>query len=143
MGYRMAASLRRALPSSTVLVVNDLDKKACERFKHEFIEYGPIEIAATARETAAQASTILSIVTASAHVRAVYLDEETGVINAPPDGDRLMLECSTIDLTTTRFIHAKVSAAGIGLYIDAPVSVCMYCPFSSREMNQSPSQTDT
>lgn len=123
MGYRMAANLRRALPPSTSLVVNDIDKNACERFKYEFTEYGPIEIAATAKETASQASTILSIVTGPAHVRAVYLDEETGVINAPPDADRLILECSTIDLTTTRFVHGKLSAAGMGVYIDAPVSV--------------------
>lgn len=123
MGYRMAANLRRALPTSTALIINDLDREACEKFKSEFIEYGPIEIASTAREAASQASTILSIVTASAHVRAVYLDEETGVINAPPDADRLMLECSTIDLATTRRIHEKLSAAGMGVYIDAPVSV--------------------
>ncbi|KAL2832187.1 NAD binding domain of 6-phosphogluconate dehydrogenase-domain-containing protein, partial [Aspergillus pseudoustus] len=122
MGYRMAANLRRALPASTTLYVNDLNSAACEKFKREVGEHGPVEIAPTAMDAASNASTVFSIVTASAHVRSVYLDEETGVVNAPPDPDRLMLECSTIDLGTTREVQAAIAEAGVGVFLDAPVS---------------------
>ncbi|KAF9889093.1 hypothetical protein FE257_008070 [Aspergillus nanangensis] len=122
MGSRMAANLRRSLPPSTTLIVNDLNPDACQRFQAEYGSYGPIEISPTAKDAAERASTVISIVTASSHVRSVYLDPHSGVINARADATRLLLECSTIDLETTREVQRRLSAAGMGVYIDAPVS---------------------
>ncbi|KAF7527640.1 hypothetical protein PCG10_002604 [Penicillium crustosum] len=123
----MAANIRRSLPPTTTLIVNDLNQDACEEFKYELGQHGPVEVVKTAKEAASRASTVISIVTASAHVRSVYLDSVTGVINAPADRNRLLLECSTIDLGTTRDIQEKLSAADIGLYVDAPVSGGIKC----------------
>ena len=63
---------------------------------------------------------------AAEHVRQVYLDKENGVIAAPKNDDRLMLECSTIDTQTTRDVGKAIIDAGTGRYIDAPVSVSTF-----------------
>ena len=125
MGYRMAANLRAKLGSSVKLVINDLDKDVCNTFVHEYSHHGQIDVAATAKDAAESASTVVSIVTASPHVKAVYLDETNGVIAATPNKERLFLECSTIDLLTTQSVRDKLAAAGTGVYIDTPVSVCI------------------
>lgn len=129
MGFPMASNIRRHLPASTPLYIFDLNTTACERFVREHQSLGPVVIAQSARAVAAHARTIVSIVTAAPHVRAVYLDGEKGVIAAENDGngqgekvERLMLECSTIDVETTRDVGAALAAAGQGVYIDAPVS---------------------
>ncbi|KAK0612709.1 putative 3-hydroxyisobutyrate dehydrogenase [Lasiodiplodia hormozganensis] len=133
MGFPMASNIRRHLPASTPLYIFDLNTAACERFVREHAPL-PVVVAQSARAVAAHARTIVSIVTAAPHVRAVYLDGESGVIAAGKDDggnhgegngqkvERLMLECSTIDVETTRDVGSALAAAGQGVYIDAPVS---------------------
>src|SRR5437868_527925 len=104
MGYPMASHIRKKIPPATPLYLFDLNTAACEKFATEHQSHGPVLVAESAKDVAEHASTILTIVTASPHVRAVYLDERKGVIAAPPSGDRLMLECSTIDFETAREI---------------------------------------
>lgn len=50
----------------------------------------------------------------------MYLDDENGVIAASKDEERIMLECSTIDVQSTKEIGRRLD--GLGVYIDAPVS---------------------
>ena len=123
MGWGMATNVRKKMSSKATLYVNDINRSACERFVNENSSHGPIEIIDTAKEVASKAPLIISIVPASQHVRQVYLDKENGVIAAKPDGNRLMLESSTIDIDTTREVGKAIMDAGIGRYIDAPVSV--------------------
>ncbi|KAF2831807.1 3-hydroxyisobutyrate dehydrogenase-like protein [Ophiobolus disseminans] len=122
MGYAMAMNIRKKMPSSSTLYINDINAAACARFKQEFASYGPIEIVPTAREAAENASVLISIVPGAADVKAVYLDEVTGVIAVKKNKDRLMLECSTIDVESTKEVGRKVMSEGRGVYIDAPVS---------------------
>ncbi|KAB2569468.1 putative 3-hydroxyisobutyrate dehydrogenase [Lasiodiplodia theobromae] len=125
MGFPMASNIRRHLPATTPLYIFDLNTAACERFVREHAPL-PVVVAQSARAVAAHARTIVSIVTAAPHVRAVYLDGEKGVIAAGKGDDdaqeRLVLECSTIDVETTRDVGGALAAAGQGVYIDAPVS---------------------
>ena len=123
MGYQMAGNLRKKIPSSTTLYVNDVDVATCDRFVQEFDSFGPIQVVASAKEAASNAKTVVSMVPAAKHVHSVYLDEKTGVINAPRDSKRLLLECSTIDIDSTKEIGLRIMAAGLGTYVDAPVSV--------------------
>lgn len=122
MGYPMAAHIRAKMPPTAPLYVFDLNTAACEQFAAEHASRGPIHIATSARDVAEHAATLVSIVTASPHVRSVYLDEAAGVIAAAPSDARLMLECSTIDFETTREIGRALAAAGRGAYVDTPVS---------------------
>lgn len=122
MGYGMASNIRCKMSPSATLYINDINISACTRFQSEYASYGPIEIVSSAREAAENAATLLSIVPAAVDVRKVYLDEETGVIAARNNSDRLLLECSTIDVQTTKEIGTALAAAQKGTYIDAPVS---------------------
>ena len=123
MGYQMAGNLRKKTPAATTMYVNDVDRATCDRFAGEFDSFGPVQVVSSAREAASSAKTVVSMVPAARHVHAVYLDEETGVINAPRDSERLLLDCSTIDIESTKDIGQRIMAAGLGTYVDAPVSV--------------------
>ncbi|KAL2853471.1 6-phosphogluconate dehydrogenase [Aspergillus pseudoustus] len=123
MGYRMAANLRRGLPQSSTLLINDLNKDACEQCKRELRTYGRVKIASTAKDAASQASTVISIVTASSpHARSVYLDAEKGVINAPPDAKRLMLECTGDGTLAFPTGHPAASPTSLQARIQAAIS---------------------
>lgn len=132
MGYPMAKNIRTKMNQQSTLWVYDVQKEACERFTQEFMGYGPISIANSAKEVAQNALTIATIVPAGHHVRQVFLDESDGVIAAkglPHDKERLYLECSTIDVATARDVAQKLETMGMGRYVDCPVSVriCTSC----------------
>ncbi|KAF2270517.1 6-phosphogluconate dehydrogenase C-terminal domain-like protein [Lojkania enalia] len=122
MGYAMAANIRKETPPSSILYVNDINASACERFKAEFGSYGPIEIVSTAREAAENSKVLISIVPGAADVKKVYLDEKDGVIASKSDGERIMCECSTIDVKSTREVGQALMKKGLGTYVDTPVS---------------------
>lgn len=123
MGYGMATNLRKKISKNATMYINDINAKACQQFVKETGEYGPIEIVQSAKEAASRSQILLSMLPASKHVRQVYLDDENGIIAAPKDDNRLILECSTIDVDTTREVGKAVMDAGLGRYVDVPVSV--------------------
>ncbi|KAH9878853.1 hypothetical protein J1614_002287 [Plenodomus biglobosus] len=122
MGYAMASNIRQKMPVSSILYINDINSAACTRFKEQYDSHGTIEIVPTARDAAENARVIISIVPAGVDVKKVYLDRETGVIAARKNEDRLMLECSTIDVETTKEVGTILRDGGWGTYIDTPVS---------------------
>ena len=123
MGYGMATNIRQRLSKTSTLYINDVNTSACETFVKESKDYGPVEVCSTAKEAASKTQICISMVPAQTHVRQVYLDKDNGVIAAPKDDNRLVLECSTIDADTTREVGKAIMDAGIGRYVDAPVSV--------------------
>lgn len=123
MGYAMASNVRKKMPGSSTLYVNDINTAACERFKTEYGSYGPIAIVSTAREAAETAKVVYSIVPGAVDVKKVYLDEQTGVIASKKDAERVLCECSTIDVKSTREVGEALAAKGLGTYVDTPVSV--------------------
>jgi 3-hydroxyisobutyrate dehydrogenase-like beta-hydroxyacid dehydrogenase len=132
MGFAMASNIRKKIPSESTLYINDINAPACERFKAEYGALGPIEIVATAREAAENSSVLISIVPGGQDVKTVYLDAQNGVISAKKDEKRLMLECSTIDVESTKEVGKRLKEEGSGVYIDAPVSVS----YDSRSYSQ-------
>jgi 3-hydroxyisobutyrate dehydrogenase len=125
MGYGMAMNIRKKMPRTSTLFITDVFRPSCEKFRDEFSSYGAIQIVDSAREVAERAGTIISIVPAAKDVRQVYLDAQTGIIAASPNPERLMLECSTIDVQTARDIGETLEKANAGAYVDTPVSVCL------------------
>ncbi|CAK7233701.1 hypothetical protein SBRCBS47491_008700 [Sporothrix bragantina] len=122
MGYGMAGNVRKNMAPSGVLYVYDVVPSACERFVEEFRERGPIEIVKAPLEGVQRSHTLISMVPNGANVRDVYLDGGEGsIINAFP-ADRLFLECSTIDVQSTREVGNEIMGRGLGHYVDAPVS---------------------
>ncbi len=78
-----------------------------------------VEIKASTAEAAAGAEVIISMLPAGAHVRGAYLGE-AGLIAAAGPGS-LMIDSSTIDVTSAREVHEAAAAAGHPM-LDAPVS---------------------
>lgn len=122
MGFQMAGNVRKKMSSSTTLHIFDVNNEACKNFETQFSGYGPVNIAASSKELASRSSTVISMVPMDEHAQSVYLDPSTGVIAANPDDNRLILECSTINIATTQDIGRQIMKAGVGHYIDTPVS---------------------
>lgn len=78
-----------------------------------------IEAAASAREAATDVSVVITMLPAGQHVREVLTGED-GIIAAADPG-ALLIDCSTIDVTTARAVHGAAEKAGL-MMLDAPVS---------------------
>ena len=76
--------------------------------------------AATPREIAEQASTIITMLPSNPHVVSVYTDSETGILGAVQK-DALLIDSSTIDPNVSRQVAAEAEKAG-AVMVDAPVS---------------------
>ncbi|KAI8711207.1 hypothetical protein NCS52_01496500 [Fusarium sp. LHS14.1] len=125
-GYGMAANLRKKLPSSTTLHVFDINQEAIQRLISEFGSYGKIGVASSAKDLSSKVGTLLSSLPAGPHVRKVYLDPENGVIAGAKDPDRLLIECSTIEIESTKELGKTIIDAGLGTFVDATVSGGMW-----------------
>ena len=122
MGFQMAGNLRKKMSPSATLHIFDVAGAACEIFVENFGNFGPVKIVGSSKEAAERSKTVISMVPNGQNARQVYLDEENGIIAASKDADRLMLECSTIEVTTTQEIGKEIMNAGTGFYVDTPVS---------------------
>lgn len=122
MGFQMAGNVRKQMPPSATLHVFDVVSAACERFVETFSSFGAITIANSSKEVAEKSRTLISMVPNGDNARTVYLDQEKGVIAATKNPERLMLECSTIEVKVTQDIGKEIMDAGLGVYVDTPVS---------------------
>lgn len=67
----------------------------------------------------AGADVVITMLPAGKHVRAVYEGDNGVLANARPDA--LLIDCSTIDVDTSRAVHKTAAGAGFEM-VDAPVS---------------------
>ncbi|CAG7916440.1 unnamed protein product [Penicillium olsonii] len=125
-GYGMAGNLRKRLPQTTALYVFDIKQDLIEQLIREFGSYGKIQPTSSAKELASKVGTVLSSLPAGPHVRKVYLDSEKGVIAALKRSDRLLIDCSTIEIESTQEIGKIILEAGVGTFVDATVSGGMW-----------------
>ncbi|KAH6879447.1 NAD binding domain of 6-phosphogluconate dehydrogenase-domain-containing protein [Thelonectria olida] len=126
-GYGMASNLRKNIASSATLHVLDLNQDVIQRLIKEFGRYGNIEVASSARDLVNKvgAVVVLSSLPAGPHVWKVYLDLENGVITAT-NPERLITECSAIEIDSTQELGKTIINAGLGSFVDATVSGGMW-----------------
>ncbi|OAL51087.1 6-phosphogluconate dehydrogenase C-terminal domain-like protein [Pyrenochaeta sp. DS3sAY3a] len=98
-GYGIASNLRKKLGSDTTLHVYDIAPAVTQRLIDEFGSYGKIE-----------------------HVRDVYTIGDYCILKAEKNADRLIIECSTIEIEYTQDIGKTIMHAGVGTFLDATVS---------------------
>ena len=108
MGGPMAANLLRA---GLEVRGFDLSSESCATAKGE-----GVVIAASAKEAAAGAEVVITMLPAGRHVVAVWED----VLKSAPAG-ALFIDCSTVDVESARKAHGLAAAAGMAS-LDAPVS---------------------
>jgi len=73
----------------------------------------------TALDAVKDAEVAITMLPAGAHVRSVFLDEPSLFGAARPDA--LLIDCSTIDVSTARAVHQAAAGKGFD-FLDAPVS---------------------
>ncbi len=78
-----------------------------------------VETVAVAGDVVRGSQAIVTMLPAGEHVRAVYLGDHGLIALAEPN--TLFIDCSTIDVATSREVHEAAAAAGHAM-LDAPVS---------------------
>lgn len=111
MGGPMARNLLKAGHSVKVF---DLSEKAVADCVSEGASAAP-----SAAEAASNVGVVVTMLPKGDHVRAVYLGDQ-GILSAADQGT-LFIDCSTIDVSTSREVEKAAAAAGMSM-VDAPVS---------------------
>ncbi|RAL64009.1 hypothetical protein DID88_003197 [Monilinia fructigena] len=127
MGYNMARNLQAKLPSSDTIQVFDINVEVVEKFTKDTKALGSgaaVTAASSVREAAENSETTITVLPEPAHVKNVF-----GQILKPPlstsvvaNPDRLFIDCSTIDPTTSREVARAVHTTQQGRFVDAPMS---------------------
>src|SRR5690349_3490459 len=106
LGNMGAPMARNLLKAGHALRVFDVVRKSMT----ELAEAGA-QAASSAGDAAKGCEFVITMLPAGQHSRAVYLGED-GLIAQAQKGD-LLIDCSTIDVATSREIHAAAARAGI------------------------------
>lgn len=114
MGGPMAVNLVKA---GYTVKAFDLSQTALSHVVEEGAMQAPSACAA-----AAAADVVITMLPAGKHVRSLYLGDEQnkGIIDVVADGT-LLIDCSTIDAESARFVAEQAKTKGLE-FIDAPVS---------------------
>lgn len=127
MGYNMARNLQAKLPSSDTIRIYDINVDSMKRFADEtkaLSSGAAVEIASSVREAAEDSETTITVLPEPSHVTNVFSQ-----ILKPPlstahvaNPDRLFIDCSTIDPTTSKEVANAVHTTEQGRFVDAPMS---------------------
>ncbi|KAL8954270.1 MAG: hypothetical protein Q9183_007228, partial [Haloplaca sp. 2 TL-2023] len=134
----MAQNLRAKAPETDTLIIHDQNREVVRKFKEEVgiaaagagVEGKAkgIEVAESPREVAEKSNVIITVLPEPSHVTSVFgniLQPRLPPISSEPfsaETDRLFIDCSTIDPTTSTEIANAVHSSSAGRFVDAPMS---------------------
>jgi 3-hydroxyisobutyrate dehydrogenase len=125
MGYPMAKNLRAKIPRADTLIICDVNKDVLHKFVEEVDTPKRelnVRIAADAREVAEKSDTIITSLPEPQHVKEVFrLILEPDMLPPAPQ-ERLFIDCSTIDPTSSKEVAHAVHSTRAGYFVDAPMS---------------------
>ncbi|KAL9128681.1 MAG: hypothetical protein Q9217_002674 [Psora testacea] len=136
-GYPMAKNLQAKLPPTDTLVIYDKNTETTSQFVQEVgvaastaavEEKGVnVEIASSVRNVAEKSEVIITTLPEPTHVKNVFhsilhppLPSMT--FTDPNTTERLFIDCSTIDPTSSREVANAVHSTAQGRFVDAPMS---------------------
>ncbi|KAI1104074.1 putative 3-hydroxyisobutyrate dehydrogenase G6G8.5 [Jackrogersella minutella] len=123
MGYQMAKNLQSKLAPSDSIKLFDINHDAVARLAEEMrtsqVGGAAVEIAQSAIDSAKEADIVITVLPEPQHVKSVYRE-----ILSPdlPSKDRVYIDCSTIDPSSSREVAEWVADARQGQFVDAPMS---------------------
>jgi len=122
MGYPMAKNLRAKLPATDTLVIQDVNLDATKKFLGEHSE--GVIVAENVREVAEKSETVITVLPEPHHVAGVYkaMLQPPSLFKDGTSKERLFIDCSTIDPTTSREVAKAARVSGQGIFIDSPMS---------------------
>ncbi|KAI1079155.1 putative 3-hydroxyisobutyrate dehydrogenase G6G8.5 [Whalleya microplaca] len=123
MGFQMAKNLQSKLSPSDSIRLFDINNDAMRRLAEEIRTSqaggAVVELARNVHDAAKEADTVITVLPEPAHVKSVYADILTPDL---PKKDRVYIDCSTIDPSSSREVAQLVRDAGQGQFVDAPMS---------------------
>ncbi|OTA69096.1 3-hydroxyisobutyrate dehydrogenase [Hypoxylon sp. EC38] len=123
MGYQMAKNLQSKLPPGDSVRLFDINNDAVKRLVEEMRTSqaggAAIEVARSANDAAKDVDIVITVLPEPSHVKSVYRE-----ILSPdlPRKDRVYIDCSTIDPSSSREVAMWVADANQGQFVDAPMS---------------------
>ncbi|KAL7629010.1 hypothetical protein AAE478_000528 [Parahypoxylon ruwenzoriense] len=123
MGYQMAKNLQSKLsPSDSVRLFdinNDAARRLAEEMRASQTSGAAVEIAHNVNDAANESDIVITVLPEPAHVKGVY----TEILSRDlPKRDRVYIDCSTIDPSSSREVARWVTDANQGQFVDAPMS---------------------
>ncbi|KAK7956587.1 3-hydroxyisobutyrate dehydrogenase [Apiospora aurea] len=123
MGYQMARNLQAKLPPSDSIRIFDINQSAARRLAEDMKASqtggAAVTTAETAKDAARDSDTVITCLPEPAHVKAVFSDILSSDL---PKRDRVYIDCSTIDPSSSREVAKMVSSTAQGQFVDAPMS---------------------
>ncbi|KAK8051595.1 hypothetical protein PG993_002980 [Apiospora rasikravindrae] len=123
MGYQMAKNLQAKLPPSDSIRIFDINQSAVRRLAEDMKASqtggAAVTTAETAKDAARDSDTVITCLPEPAHVKGVFSDILSSDL---PKRDRVYIDCSTIDPSSSREVANMVSSAAQGHFVDAPMS---------------------
>ncbi|KAI8962305.1 putative 3-hydroxyisobutyrate dehydrogenase G6G8.5 [Daldinia sp. FL1419] len=123
MGYQMAKNLQAKLPPSDSVKLFDINSEAVKRLAEDMRTSqtggAAVELASNVNDAAKESDIVITVLPEPSHVKGVYRE-----ILSPdlPRKDRVYIDCSTIDPSSSREVAGWVSDANQGQFVDAPMS---------------------
>ncbi|KAL8800824.1 MAG: hypothetical protein Q9182_004884 [Xanthomendoza sp. 2 TL-2023] len=136
-GYPMAQNLRAKIPERDTLIIHDHKHEVAQKFKQEVgiaaagagVEGkgNAIQVSESPRELAEKSDVVITVLPGPSHVKTVFghilhprLPPISQSVSA--ETDRLFIDCSTIDPTSSTDIANAVHSSSSGRFVDAPMS---------------------
>ncbi|KAI4170062.1 MAG: hypothetical protein LQ343_005202 [Gyalolechia ehrenbergii] len=131
----MAQNLRAKIPEADTLLIHDQNRETARKFKEASIAAAgagaegkgkgkEIEVAESSREVAAKSEVVVTVLPEPSHVKSVFGNILQPRLSPVPNSasDRLFIDCSTIDPTSSTDIANAVHSSSSGVFVDAPMS---------------------
>ncbi|KAI6778482.1 3-hydroxyisobutyrate dehydrogenase-like protein [Emericellopsis cladophorae] len=122
MGYQMAKNLQSKLQPGDRISIFDVNPQSMQGLEAEMkaaSQGAAVELAASAFDASKDADTVVTCLPEPQHVKGVF---DSILVASLPTKDRVFIDCSTIDPSTSHEVAKAVSAAGQGQFVDAPMS---------------------
>ncbi|KAL2674303.1 hypothetical protein Neosp_012754 [[Neocosmospora] mangrovei] len=119
MGWGMAKNLRAKIPAESVLNVCEINKARLEEFVSS--TPGKIQVRDSPLEVVQNSDVIITMLPRGEHVLQVFTNPKNGLLSTA-SGTKTFIDCSTIDVKTSKEVAAAVEKSGRGVFADAPVS---------------------
>ncbi|KAI1447791.1 putative 3-hydroxyisobutyrate dehydrogenase G6G8.5 [Annulohypoxylon stygium] len=123
MGYQMAKNLQSNLSSNDSIRLFDINKDAMKRLADEMKASqtggAAVDLAQNANDAAKDSDIVITVLPEPSHVKSVYRE-----ILSPdlPRRNRIYIDSSTIDPSSSREVASWVADAKQGQFVDAPMS---------------------
>lgn len=118
MGGPLVLNLRKNLPTNHEVMILDREVPTAEKVKRE--AEGKVTIAPSMASVSESADVIMTCLPNPAIANEVFQNVASFGQRATPD--RLVIDYSTIDSTTSKGIFARLKSVGFGTFVDAPMS---------------------